>query len=880
MKLLPQSIVPLETCTERFICGGKAHALAQLIQAGYRTPPGVVLLDALLQSHLERSGLTEDVECLAHQLDILDRDQLMRRSAAIRDQICRTPLAADLVAELAALYQDRWHDKAIVARSSAVGEDSRQHSFAGQLDSFLNIRSLAELDVAICRTWASLWSDRCLSYQRHKGIRLRHMGVIVQEQIDAKYSGVLFSSARGASTSEPLMLLEYCSGLADRLVAGEVTPGCMELNRDNGAVMLHRLPAAPATPLPQALAEQLASDALWMEREFGYPLDIEWSADAQGRLHFLQARPITSGPESSVTVWTNANIAENFPEPVSPLLYSIALQGYSAYFRNLGLGFGIARKRIDAMQDALDHLIGAHAGRLYYNLSNIHALLQLAPGGTYLIRYFNDFVGAKEFPTSSQAPPRMNSIERFIEALLIPLRTIWQYVWIRRRIAAFEETVDAYSAQTALERLRNKPLSELRCDLHGFLHIRLRRWNNAALADTAAMVCYGLLKTVLQRSLGGDASTSLHNDLLKGLPEVASNMPVLKLWDLSREIRRDPALLALFTQFDEHTIWQRLQEPAHTTFHRRLLDYLELWGFRSSSELMLTIPTPQERPQPTLALLKTYVARSGPAPLELLTEQAIARERCTRAVRRALTPAAWRRALRFLNRADWVALLLRATQGAIGLRERARMRQARLYVRLRHVVLAIGEKLRSAGTFSAADDVFWLTYQELDELLAGHAMFPDSVSELITQRQLLHAQFSKVTPPDTFSLPVGAYLTLDEPVSAKPSAMQETRQIAGVGACGGRITARAVILRDASEGHLLQDGDIAVTRQTDPGWASVFFLVKGLVVERGGMLSHGAIIAREYGIPAVVGVADATRTILSGDRITVDGDNGVVSIHR
>jgi rifampicin phosphotransferase len=129
-------------------------------------------------------------------------------------------------------------------------------------------------------------------------------------------------------------------------------------------------------------------------------------------------------------------------------------------------------------------------------------------------------------------------------------------------------------------------------------------------------------------------------------------------------------------------------------------------------------------------------------------------------------------------------------------------------------------------------------------------------------------------------LPEGAYLACDDLHPPNTCVTPTAFELSGIGACGGQINARAVVLRDATEGHLLQDADIAVTRQTDPGWASVFFLVRGLVVERGGMLSHGAIIAREYGIPAVVGVTDATRIIRTGDQVTVNGDKGVVAIHR
>lgn len=879
-------IVPLQQCIQPELCGGKAWRLGQMLKLGFMTPPGHILLEPLRQSHLLRAQLNIAVAELEQLLTSAETDELVKRSAFIRTAMIDTALEVNLQETLAEFYCQHWQGKTLVVRSSAFGEDSTNHSFAGQLDSFLGIHSLAELEIAILHTWASLWSPRCILYQRHKGMLLKHMGVIVQEQVDARFSGVLFTKPPDNFARSSIILTEYCLGLADELVAGELTPGQILFDQHDGRIVHHVAPPESRydrdilAQHEEALKE-LAMGALAIERAFGVPLDIEWSIGHDGMVYFLQARPITTAIKSQThdVVWTNANIAENFPEPISPFLYSIVRKGYTAYFRNLGLGFGIAAKRITAMQDALDHIVGVHDGRLYYNLTNIHTLLYLAPGGRWLTSFFNEFVGSTEFPAPRHASAKLGPIESMIEFARIPFKVIWQYITVKRRVGKFERRVDDFCRATRRADLPQKSLLDLQRDLRSFLDIRLYHWNNAALADTAAMICYGLLKLVLARTLGGKDGASLHNDLLKGLADIASSTPVLKLWELSRLVQNEPGLQQLFALHAPEEIWQQLRQPEFSNFRTLFLDYLEQWGFRSSGELMLTVPSPQEHPLNTLALLKVYVARSGASPTELLREQTTAREDLTQRVMSAITPQAWRRNLPLLSRAWWIRQLLRATHGAIRLRERARFRQARLYVHLRHIALAVGERLHQTGMIDTPEDVFFFTDDELDDLLSGHAMFPNSVRTQAAQRREWQFKLAAHTPPDHFVLPCGRYLPQQSGFSSDHSGLKSaSSRLQGVPACGGRVTANAVVLKSAAEGHSLQEGDILVTRQTDPGWASVFFLVSGLVVERGGMLSHGAIIAREYGIPAIVGVVDATQTIRTGNRLSLDGDQGVIDI--
>jgi len=301
--------------------------------------------------------------------------------------------------------------------------------------------------------------------------------------------------------------------------------------------------------------------------------------------------------------------------------------------------------------------------------------------------------------------------------------------------------------------------------------------------------------------------------------------------------------------------------------------YLAQWGFRSSRELMLTVPAFDEQPEPLIDLLRQYVTAEGDAPEAAIAHQATERRRETRQV-------VWTLARRAPLQAVVAWVLIRWTQRAVAYRERARLKQALLYTRCRQVVLAIGEQLVRRGQLAHRDGVFMLTFHEVDELTSGRSMFPDGVAALADRRALEHAEMAQLDPPDSFRLRAGAaFSTRDRVDIASRSVTAETSALLqGTSACGGRISAPAAVLADVGEAHKLRRGDVLVTRQTDPGWAPVFCLVSGLVIERGGMLSHGAIIAREFGLPCVVGVADAIRRIPHGRRVTLDGDRGTCAI--
>lgn len=884
--------------------GGKAFNLCRMLDLGIDVPPGVIVTRGAFDAFIADNDLRDWINYRCTGLSVRSPGHIRTVARSIRERIMQSRLLDGLSDALAVSCRPYLDRGTLIVRSSGVGEDSENASFAGQLDSFGDNASLSDVESALLECWASYWSERSLFYQLSREARLDGMGVVIQQQIGSVISGILFTVNPSGRDEE--MLLEYCAGPGDNLSSGRETPTSVHIPRTGNDCRPPPVPnevagAGSGVALDVDTIRQLAEIGLQLESEFGRPQDIEWTVDASRRLHVVQSRPVTTGPvrpaasqgnepalsPADKVVWSNANINENFPEPLSPFLYSIASRGYHHYFRNLALAFGISRRRISRMEGPFRNIVGLQAGRLYYNLTNIHAVLRMTPVGDELAASFNEFVGADTDTSSPRdastwANDARGPIARWAETAAILARITWLYLGLSKRVAAFEKTVTEFSSRTHPDELRGCTLAELQEHVEEFVDIRCNRWLGASLADTSAMVCHGILKQLLSKRFSASHEAALHNTLLKGLPDLVSAEPANELWRLSRRIRNDAGLLQLFEESSGEEIWRRMSEsPDYHEFHSALAEFLENWGFRFSGELMLTIPSYQENPAGLMSLLKSYVALEGHSPIDVMRLQARARERHTLKV---LDGFRRHKVLRYVpgrTQAFVVRLVLAWTQRSIVLRERARLKQALLYSRCRRIALAIGDRLVDAGHLKTGEDVFWLGQEELAEAVAGRSHILRDIDALIARRRDRAERWRSVVPPDRFELDEGEHFRDfgDRPDDSSGTVHPETNtELHGIGACGGVVTGTAQPIRDLNQSHLLSPGDVLVTRQTDPGWGPLFFIASGLVLERGGMLSHGAILAREYGLPCVVAVEGALDRIAAGQTVTVDGDREIVRI--
>jgi pyruvate,water dikinase len=820
-------------CASTARVGGKASRLAELTQAEFHVPPGFAVTSQAFADF-----------CAANNLDPAGA------SSAVATRIREGRLPARLERELAAAVARLGHGS-LAVRSSAVAEDGATASMAGQLETYLEVAE-EEVGLRLRDCWRSLFQERVAAYATRHGARAGGgMGVVIQRQIRPRYSGVLFSLDPHRCDGDTL-LVEWVAGLGEQLVSGEVTPSRARLGRKVPSIKGE----VPCDLGPVLL--ELRQAALRAERLFGEPLDIEWCVDEAG-LWVLQARPITSVFRPGVSIWSRSNIGENYPAAVSPFTWSIVDDFRRTYFESLCARLLVPREQVESWRPILANLLGVHGGHVYYNLGNWHRMFALAPGGELLRRFFDRYVD-QQVPV----PEALGDPESFPEPTdkLLRARVVVGllrcYATLARRVDGFEQSFAAHRQRwraTLAQPPSATSLADLLADMVQFLE---RGWGDAALADFSAMVFPALLTGLLARWLGGEEAGRTAG-LLRGL-QVKSTEPLKLLHALGQQLARDPKRKELLDSANDALLEASLDGEARSLWER----FLEAFGGRCYHELLITSPTFEERHDLAWQLVRGYTAPGTPDPLQREAQEAREREDLTTRLRARLPR--WQRPL--------FARVLRDAQRAVAFRERARLCQSLMYGELRRVALAIGQELVRAGRVTHTEDVFYLQKDELIRLARGRFLCPETLPDLIRLRRQAVEACQNQSLPEFFVRETGSDLALEVNRDAEEP---RPNRLIGVGVSRGRAVGPArIILDPVVEGARLRRGDILVTRATDPGWTPLFLIAGAVVLERGGMLSHAAIVARELGIPAVVEVEGATHKLADGQRVLVDGDSGRV----
>ena len=727
----------------------------------------------------------------------------------------------------------------LMIRSSATCEDATERSYAGQFASFAVANHLDDVIAGVRACWHSAATARVHAYRDHAeetsttGHRPDHvaMAVIIQEMIEPQFAGVVFT----ASPDNPYEgRVEFVEGHAERLMSGAITPNAYSLE----------------TPqIHYAFHDQLEQQVRKILFHYQSHQDIEW-AFANEQLYIVQTRAVTKGqnPKS----WSNVNLNENYPRAISPLLDSLARRSYYHYFKNLCLAFHLAPQLTH--EEYFAGSVGSWGGHLYYNMTAIREIIGLTPFAGALEKSFDQFVGYQKRKESS--PKRANRRQQmhFIftcatQAMRLPLR-----------VRKIEKLVD---------QLTQMNLANANRVYHGFLTIRFEHWRHAAFADFFAMLSHGSLGYLL-KLIDKNCQPGLCNSLVSAIPGLVSNQPIYALWQL-RQLIKQEAQEEFFKESTAEQLHDALRQDIKLKPIKEAIDsYLEKFGFRCSGELMLTEANFLQRPQSFLAMLQSYLCSDPVNPVEQFSKKHREQKRELKnlcddyikiygPVRGQFT--AW-----------VIEALVRFTMYAISCRERVRLKQAHMYSHFKRACLKIGEDLQRKRILTDANDVFHLEYEEISRLICGAEVDHEYIKGLISLRKNRHLQHK--TYPENFICDNHSLTNEIQTQNQK----QDLRQGAyfGIPACGGSVTARAIVLESLHQIDQLKKGDILVTKQTDPGWICAFPLISGLIVEKGGMLSHGAIVAREFGIPAVVGIEGITTEIKNGATVTIDGYEGSV----
>lgn len=871
--------------------GGKAANLAWLSREGLPVPRWWVMDSDGFRELLESNDLAGFVE---RELGALAADSsvLEAASARIREKILAASLPATLLQELGELAAA--HDGYFAVRSSVLGEDAEGASFAGQMDSFLFQRGTPALAESLLQVAASAFNARALQYRLARGLALTDIrsAVIFQEMVEGEVSGVMFT-AHPVTGSRRHALISAAWGVGEGIVAGicntdEFSVGLFDdgidsklADKDVAVVfaagegrgtceveITTAMRHASALTNAQVLALRDLGRRIAMLR--GTPQDIEWTL-RDGAFHILQTRPVTrlpapTAPVDRRVVFDNSNIQESYCGVTTPLTFSFASRAYATVYEQTMRVLGVPERQVQAHRDMLDNMLGLVRGRVYYNINNWYRGLLLLPGfrtnKADLERMMGltdpvDLVQDREFSLAE----KLARLPQVLRALFHLMRGF------RRMPALVQEFRAMFDAA-----YRGVPRAELHTLTPGQLIEQartldrkvLQRWTSPIVNDFYVMMMNGRVHRTLVAA-GFEQPAVLQNNLLSGEEGIESTEPTKFLLRLCAYVRTRPGLRALVAQGDNATLLARVQvqDPA---FHAQCLDYIERYGDRTMGELKLESVTLRQDPSFLFAVLKNYLTRD-----DLTPESLAANEARFRAQAEAEAFATIRKKLGFFALRRFRKDLAHLRE-AIRNRENMRLARTRLFGLYRDLFLEIGRQFAADGLLEHSRDIFWLALDELYAWYDGRAV-QTNLKALVSARREEYAGYENDEPPHHFWTwgMVYHHNACAYPHAATAAAGEGG--LSGTGCYPGIVEENVRLIFNPDD-ELALNGQILCTVRTDPGWAPLFPTAGGLLVERGSTLSHSAVVARELGIPAIVGIPGITTLLKDGERVRMDGATG------
>ena len=853
--------------------GGKGMSLAKLARAGFPVPDGFHVTTSAYRQFVTANGLQEQILTALGTVDTTIPATLEAASRTIGQAFAGATIPLEIARSIREGYDnlsDRQakRDKqpiAVAVRSSATAEDLPGASFAGQQETYLNIHGAESVLAAVQKCWASLWTGRAIAYRLHQGIPPDSvaLAVVVQILVPAEAAGILFT-ANPLSSRRSETVINAAWGLGEAIVGGLVTPDTITVNKDTGGVarrettekLLMTVRTESGTeqrPVPDSLKNkavlndkqsvELMRYGSQIEELYGTPMDIEWAWTSSRGFSILQARPITTLGEAPLewkpprpkAVYMRASVVDLMPDPISPLFATLGISSLTA--------------NMDPLSRYLIHA-KAFMPQDYYTTINGYAymcasfsfrgwlwvLFSLLPAFPRIlrmaVRFWREEARPRYQTTVAQAlekdPAGMTSTE------------LWQ---------AIQKVMDSAGYYT--------------CTL-------------MFATMGASSGSEGLLTKVYQKMVqrAGDPSATA---LLMGWNNIAIRAEK-SLYDLSGFCREDETLKAhvlntpsdrLVEQLTGEEIPAGVERAGWQEFHRRFDRHLEEFG-HMIFEMDFAKPLPRDHPGPMLEAVKMYLRGEGANPHE--------RQRASEAKRLQTAASALAR-LKGIRRWAFVKSLNWA-QSLAEVREDALADIGLGYPVMRGMLHMLGERLVKAGALQNAGDIFWLEKDEVDKAMAAleRCEAPESMLERVDQRKAFWQKAKAATPPPILP-PRKKYMGINTNVwLAESEDSQSGNTLKGAATSPGQVTAPARVLHGPEDFTRMQPGEVLVAGTTTPAWTPLFAMASAVVTDIGGPLSHGSIVAREYGIPAVMGTGVATRRIRDGQMITVDGSAGTVTI--
>ena len=875
------------------VVGGKAANLGELVRAGLPVPPGFCVTTAAYDLVAQGAGLGPILDALA-KTPPDDTPRLAELAAAARTGLLEARVPDAAAQSITAAYQELGNGTSVPAavRSSATAEDLPYASFAGQQDTYLNVVGEGSVLEAVRSCWASLWTDRAVAYRASNGIDHRgaRLAVVVQQMVESTVSGILFT-ANPLTGRRRQAVIDASPGLGEAVVSGAVNPDHFVVNTSTGEIVERRLGdkqvairtaagggtervelagKAGEASLDDAQIRALVDLGARVEAHYGEPQDTEWAIDPDGRAWLLQARPITTlfplpagapSTDDELRVYFSGSVAQGVYRPLTPM-------GLQA-FRLVASAAVTLASRPPRDPDAGPAFFTEAGGRLFFDITP-------ALRSTFGRRVLNLALRNMEARTVPilrhlAADPRLSPVRtpawrilravlpvlirgrtppRIVQALVRPevaRNRAWRVAAEFRAAGAVSQSAGAAERLDTVERV-------------------LLGGPPGILPGVPPAFGAGLIANALAGKLLGDLATDDEKRVvLRGLPHNPTTEMDLALWALAREVRADPGAARKVRETPPERLAHGYRDGAlPPKLQAGLASFLRAYGHRAVAEIDLGLPRWSEDPTYILGILANYLRLDN---LELAPDAQF--RRAAREAEEMVAKLARRAASKGRPRGALVGFFLRRTRDLMGLREMPKFCIILLFARARELLWQVGEELAKTGRLERAEDIFFVSLPEARTALAGEDLRP-----AVRERRATYEQEIKRRHVPRVLLSDGT-----EPVAETRSTGDADHVLLGTPASGGVVTGSARVVLDPS-GASLEPGEILVTPSTDPGWTPLFLTAGGLVMEMGGPMSHGAIVAREYGIPAVVGAPDATERIATGQRVTVDGSAGKITFER
>ncbi|MBC76274.1 MAG: phosphoenolpyruvate synthase [Halobacteriovoraceae bacterium] len=886
--------------------GGKSLKLFELAQAGVNVPPFLVVSTDFLDHYLSESNLLEAVKNISIESDAQER---------INKLFTSTPLSEDLRSILEKeLKSSGLLGQNLAVRSSGLEEDSDEHSFAGMFSSFLFQRELQDIESSLLKCWASAYSERALKYRVEANLALSDikMGVVIQKMVNSEVSGVLFSRNPMDPLDTKNLIIDSLYGQCEGLVSGALDADHFKVNRENYEIKsklvtkeemlthaentpgLVKMPVdeekAKAASLQDQMLINIAKLALKIEAHFNAPVDVEWAIE-EGVIYIVQSRPITTLPPdaffdpdingSQPILWDNSNIVESFSGVTTPLTFSATKQAYAIVYRQTCRLLGVPESIISDYEEQYENMLGLVKGRVYYNLINWYKLLLLMPGSSSSKSFMETMMGVKEDLNEEHQKlfDFMNQSPKYgtFKKLEVFSKLTFYFFRIDKMVHSFSKDFNDIYQEYQGTNFNKKSLKDLKKMYQRWEKNITYNWKPPIINDFLVMIFFGTLKALTEKWLEIEQdSTSLQNDLLCGQGDLDSALPVKTLMKLAEKFDKNEAQRSFLLEHDASEVWSKLKSGAEPEIHKDIQDYLDLYGFRCNNEQKLEEKDLNDDPSFLFSNLQSYLRMKNYSVEQMSLREQEIKNKAEKLVKGQLGPI--KKAIYF-----WV---LKHTRNAVKNRENLRFLRTKAFGVSRKLFRAIGKHLHSLEVTNAKDDVFYLTINEIWDFIDGKSESLLLAETAALRRKEYSENSSLQDPPDRFltygaagvSLKDLTILNSADLLKDKVRISDDPNLLLGTSCCPGTIKGKVIVAEKIEDAGQL-NGEILVTKRTDPGWVPLYPSCSGLIIERGSLLSHSAVIARELGLPTVVGVSGGLMEKLkSGDMVELNATRGEVRI--